>query len=529
MKSVGRMYRKHEGIPSDGPWDAIVIGSGMGGLTAASLLAKHGKKVLLLEQNRIVGGCTQSYERDGYKWTVGMHYVGKGEFTRNLFDGVTDKKVEWQDMPPIYNRFVIDGEEYEVPAGLGSYVEFLKSRFPNEAVAIDGYIELVTSFGRSSRDFFAQKAFPEEATEESYDQVCEPFHQFSDRTTLDVLSGLTDDPKLIAVLCANWGDHGLPPGESSFAMHCMLFQHFVDGAAYPVGGGEAFASTMAPSIEAAGGAVVSNAEVDQVLVRNGRTYGVRLTSGEDIRADIVISNAGVQNTFGRLLEPDVASNFGLRKQLEGIEDAYTVVGANVGLSSSTDEINIQPANLWLHPTSDLDANLKAHQESFEAPFGFVFMTFPSAKDPSWDENFPGKSVVEIHAYTTYEHFEQWAGTSWRKRGNSYEKLKQDIKERLLEHLYAHVPGARGAVDVVEISTPLSYETFLKRERGGFMGIAPSPKRYRQRWLRAPTPIAGLYLTGQDIALDSLTGAMMGGIITASSVLQRDLMTELLEV
>ncbi|WP_448044988.1 hypothetical protein [Bradyrhizobium liaoningense] len=113
-----------------------------------------------------------------------------------------------------------------------------------------------------------------------------------------------------------------------------------------------------------------------------------------------------------------------------------------------------------------------------------------------------------------------------KRGEDYLALKEKIRQRLLDELFRHVPAARSALDYVEVSTPLSYETFVKRERGGFMGIESSPQRFRQTWLRATTPIDGLFLSGQDVSTDGVIGALVGGVLASSAVLGRDLMRDL---
>ncbi len=528
MESIGTAYRSARGLP--GPWDAIVIGSGMGGLSAASLLAQDGLRVLLLEQNRIVGGCTQSYERDGYRWNVGMHYIGEVQSehttTWQLFDAVTRGGIDWNPLPAVYNRMLIGARHYEIPAGAEAYAAALKRYFPAEAEAIDRYLALVARVPRTAGPYFAQKALPETTAEKVYDDLCAPFHGYSDRSTLDVLSELTADPELIAVWCANWGDYSLPPSKSSFAMHCMLNKHYLNGASYPIGGGLAFARAIEPIVASSGGAIVHSAEVQRILVREGRAVGVRLASGEDVTAPRVVSNAGAQNTFGRLLEPSVAAAYGLHECLAEVGDSYALVGVNVGLSRPAAELGIDPANVWAHPTCDFDANLAAHADDFEAPFPFLFVTFPSAKDPSWDRHFPGKATVEMYGFTRFEHFEPWRGTSWRRRGEGYEARKRNIEERLLSALVDLVPKARECVDVVEVSTPLSYETFLKRERGGFMGVEASPARFRAHWLRAPTPITGLYLSGQDVTTDGVIGALVGGVIAASAVLERDLLSEI---
>ena len=123
MRTTGQPYRKHHGICGD--FDTIVIGSGMGGMTAATILARYGQRVLLLEQNTTVGGLTQSYSRDGYVWNTGLHYVGDvdkpSKTTRRLFDYLTDGQVEWSPLPQIYNRMMIADREYPIPAGADEF------------------------------------------------------------------------------------------------------------------------------------------------------------------------------------------------------------------------------------------------------------------------------------------------------------------------------------------------------------------------------------------------------------------------
>ena len=369
-----------------------------------------------------------------------------------------------------------------------------------------------------------QKALPQSRAEHVYDRMCGDFHGFSDQLTIDVLSELTADRELIAVICANWGDYSLEPTKSSFAMHCMLAKHYLNGGHYPVGGGAAFARSIVPIIERAGGVVLHSAEVAEIIVSQGRTTGVRLASGEEFACPIVISNAGVQNTFGRLLSAPVKTASGLDGATSQVVESYAVVGVNIGFNRSAGELGFDGANIWAHPSNDFEANLEAHRRDFEAPFPWTFATFPSAKDPSWD--YSGKATVEMCGYTDFRHFEKWSATRWMKRGEDYLVLKEKIRERLLDDLFRHVPTARSALDYVEVSTPLSYETFVKWERGGFMGIESSPKRFRQTSLRASTPVGGLYLTGQDVSTDGVIGALVGGVLAGSAVLGRDLMSDI---
>ncbi|MBI3367460.1 MAG: NAD(P)/FAD-dependent oxidoreductase, partial [Burkholderiales bacterium] len=366
--TTGTPYRKHHGI--QGSFDTVVVGSGMGGLALASHLAQAGQKVLLLEQNNIVGGMTQAYSRNGYRWTVGMHYIGEvgkpNSAGWKLFNRVTGGRLRWAPMPAIFNRMVIAGRSYDVPAGPQAYAEFLINHFPAEAQAIQTYMALMGSVAKSSAPYFGAKALPPAAGEALMQRHGEEFRRFARQTTQDVLCGLTRNDELIAVICANWGDYSLEPSKSSFAMHCMLAKHYLHGAHYPEGGGAAFAQTMVPIIEAAGGRVLHSAEVAEVLVEGEVVQGVRLASGEVVRCTRVVSNAGVQNTFGRLLRGNSPGVQAAKALLPKVQDTYAVVGLNIGFKAGPAELGFTPANIWSHPGPDFEANLVAHRRDFDA-------------------------------------------------------------------------------------------------------------------------------------------------------------------
>ena len=528
MYTTGQAYKRRLGI--SGEYDIIVIGSGMGGLGAASVLAQQGKRVLVLEQHNVVGGLTQSYDRNGYRWSVGMHYVGdvgsRATLTWKMFDYATQGALKWAHLPPIYNRMVVGEKTYRIPAGLEPYREALVGWFPGEADAINQYLDLIVMAAKSSGPFFAMKAFPIGFNDERLSEASKAFREFSERTTGEVIDSLTSNKELKAVLCANWGDYGLEPSRSSFAMHAMLKKHYLNGASYPEGGGRAFADAMVPIIESSGGKVYYGAEVDKILIENGLAKGVLLMSGEEVRAETVISNAGLRNTYGRLMQDEDRREHGIDKLRESVTYTGAFVGLHIGLEGSARELGFEPSNIWAHPGADFNSNLKAHQEDFNAPFPYHFVTFASAKDPTWDANFPNKSTIELYAFTDYRHFSRFAGTRWMKRGEEYDQMKKSIEEGLLEDLYRLVPTAKGAVRYVEASTPLTYETFIRKEFGDFLGVESSPQRYQQEWLRSTTPIKNLFLSGQDVTSDGMIGALFGGVICASAILGKDMLSEI---
>ena len=225
-------------------WDAIVIGSGIGGLAAAALLSKHaGKKVLVLERHYTAGGYTHSFRRPGYAWDVGVHYVGEtldpASPVRATFDHLTDGKLAWQPMPEVYDRAVIAGRTFDFPAGPENLRAALKQAFPGEASAIDGYLGAVRAVQKAARLYFVEKAIPRPIARLAGGFMRAGFLKWASQTTLDVLRRFTKNQDLIGVLTAQWGDYGLPPAQSSFGMHAIIAQHYFEGAGYPVGGAAA--------------------------------------------------------------------------------------------------------------------------------------------------------------------------------------------------------------------------------------------------------------------------------------------------
>jgi all-trans-retinol 13,14-reductase len=514
---IGRRYR-----PSrlDGPYDALVIGSGIGGLTVAALLAELGRRVAVLEQHYTAGGATHSYERAGYEWDVGVHYLGDmGARTtvRRLMDFLTGGRLDWAPMDAHYDRFFIGENVYDAVAGREAFRDNLVGYFPREAAAIDRYLQLLGEVSRAMRTFTLERTLPPWAAAVAGPILRRRLPASFTRTTWEVLSDLTSDPELIAVLTGQWGDMGLPPKRSSFVVQALIARHYLHGGYYPVGGAWRIADTILPRIRAAGGEVFTYASVEEVLVHDGRTHGVRMSDGTEIPCGCVISDAGAINTFARLLPAAVAREHGYDDRLESVRSSIGHLGMYVGLKGSAEDFGLPRTNYWIYPDNDYDAAVDRFVADPSGPFPVVYISFPSAKDPDFDRRHPGRSTIEIVAPAPYEMFERWAGRTWGRRGEDYEALKDALGERLLEHLYDRLPAVRGRVDYRELSTPLSMQWFCGWSRGELYGLDHDPERLAQRWLRPRTKVPGLWLTGQDVMSCGVSGAMMGGVACATAV------------
>lgn len=514
---IGYRYRPKRLAPE---YDAIIIGSGMGGLTSAALLSELGWRVCVLEQHYTAGGYTHSYERNGYEWDVGVHYigdVGAQTQTRRMFDFLSNGQLEWAPMDAEYDRFYVGDKVFNTQAGKREFRENLLRQFPDEQDAIDAYLKLLAGSGGALSAFGMGRAM-----KPWQQSIAQPYLNWKTpevyyRNTYEVLSELTDDQDLIAVLCGQWGDMGLPPKQSTFLVHSMIARHYLYGGYYPVGGAWKIAESIIPKIQKAGGEVFTYARVKQILVENGKVRGVEMKDGHCIDCECVISSAGVDNTFRHLLPAEIVEKVGYTEKLENVNPSFAHLGMYIGLAETAEELELPKTNFWIYPGNDYDAAVEAFLQDNNAPFPVVYISFPSAKDPDYLNRHPGTATIEIVAPAPYEWFAQWRDKTWGKRGDEYEAFKAELGERLLQHLYDKVPQVRGKIDYFEVSTPLSTDWFGGYQQGELYGLAHTAERMQQKWLRPQTDIKGLWLTGQDILTCGVTGAMMAGMLTTMSM------------
>ncbi len=516
---IGRRYRANR---LDSDYDAIVIGSGMGGLTSAACLSRVGKKVLVLEQHYTAGGFTHAYARNGYEWDVGIHYIGdvgsKRTIASRLFDLVCDGQLEWAPMDNNYDRFFIGDNVFDAVAGRSQYIEDLKARFPAEHDAIDEYMLRMSEVNKAMRWVMMDKLSSGVGGKVLSSFSKRRIPDYFNRPTYEVLKELTDNELLIGFITGQWGDCGAPPHESSFSIHCLIAKHYLHGAYYPVGGASRIAETAIPVIQKGGGEVFTYANVKQILVENNKATGVCMEDGTEIKAPLVISNAGVFNTFKKLLPPPVTEQYGYNEKLTQVKSSCAHLGLYIGIKESAENLGLPKTNFWIYPNSDHKKNIAAFREDYKAEFPAVYISFPSAKDPSWESRYPGTATIEIVAPAEYDVFEKWKDQQWGKRGEDYDALKDYFTERLLEHLYDKLPQLRGKIDYCELSTPLSTDFFCAYPRGEMYGLEHDTQRFEQEWLKPKTEIKNLFLTGQDIMSCGVSGALVSGFVTAVSAL-----------
>lgn len=523
----GMLYNAFKGHADS--WDAIVIGSGIGGLSVASLLSKQGKKVLLLERHYEIGGFTHVFKRKGYAWDVGLHYVGQahipGTTLNKVFRYASDEKLEWAPLDDAYDRIVFGDRHIDFVRGKENLRATFKKEFPDakDQASIDAYFKLLEEVENIGIGYYVEKALPPFLSKIFGPWLRRGMLRYSDKTTLEVLRGITDNEQLIGVLTAQYGDYGVMPSESSFYMHALVANHYMDGGAYPVGGAGQIANTMVPVIEKAGGAVLFMADVKEIIVENNKAVGVRMADGKEIRSKYVISNAGVVNTFSRLLPKAVRDQHGLEEKLKQLEPSAAHMGLYIGIKESQKTLKMPACNYWVFPEEYNHERGRGNYKTFTDQIPVAYISFPSAKDPAWEEKHPGLSAVEIIILLPWEWFEKWQDIERRKTTEDYQQMKQAVADQLLEILYRVEPSLRGKVDYYEVSTPLSTRKYVNHPHGEIYGAAHTPKRFRQDFLKPYTPVKNLFMSGQDVMVASIAGGLMGGMLCASAILKKDML------
>ncbi|MBT6198203.1 MAG: NAD(P)/FAD-dependent oxidoreductase, partial [Pelagibacteraceae bacterium] len=338
-------------------YDAIIIGSGMGSLTTAALLSKEGKKVMVLERHYTAGGFTHVFKRRGYEWDVGIHYIGEVQnpntAIRKMFDYVSNNQLEWADMGEVYDKIIIGDKTYDFVKGVENFKAQMIEYFPNESKAIQEYINLVFDSNKNMKKFYLEKTLPNFISAFLGFFLKRKYLKYSSKTTYQVISSLTDNKELIKVLTGQYGDYGLPPKQSSFAMHASVAKHYFNGGSFPIGGSSKIASTIDKVIESSKGTILVHAEVDQIIIEDNVAKGVVMYDGKKFYSDLIISGTGVFHTYQKLINEKVRLKHGFEKNLTQVSPSVAHGCLYIGLNGTSEDLKLPKFNLWIYP-KDID-------------------------------------------------------------------------------------------------------------------------------------------------------------------------------
>jgi all-trans-retinol 13,14-reductase len=495
-------------------WDTIVIGSGIGGLTAAAALARSGQRVLVLEQHTVAGGLTQTFERDDWSFATGVHYVSgvgpgpDGQFGR-LLSWLTDGALQFTDCGNPYDIVRLPGFEFAIEHPQAAYRQALEARFPSQHSAIDGWFKQLDAAGRSARSLMVMRGLPPWLAWGWRWLRGAEVRRFSQQTLAQALTAI-DDARLRAVLGARWGDYGAAPDTAPLLEHALVTGAYDSGAYYPVGGPARFAQTMQPAIVAAGGQVRLGADVKQIVVTDGRARAVVFDhegAQHTEQARCIVSAMGVTNTVA-CLDPKVAPAW--HDTVQALRPGLSYLALYLGFEGDIAAAGATTANLWIYESEDIGRVWQAPADE-DAPG--LFVSFPSLKDPAHK----GKPTGEVVALCDARAFAAWLHLPAGERPEEYLALKAWVEERLLAQFRRHFPALAPMLRFHELSTPVTQQHFVRSPEGAMYGIEMSAQRLASGALDVRTPVPGLLLAGQDVSGPGIQAACVSGLLAAAAI------------
>jgi phytoene dehydrogenase-like protein len=498
-------------------YDAIVIGSGAGGLTTAVALAQAGKKVLVLEQHDRPGGWTHSFTLNGYRFSPGVHYIGdlqEGGGLRRIYDGLgVSQDLAFVELNPDgYDHIFIGEKRIDFPKGKENLVERLKSHFPHEAQGIDDYFADLTAMVEGLRHLGTLrnplKTVSGAATTLKWIRA----------TGADLINAHISDPILRGVLAGQSGDHGMPPSQVSAFFHAGITNHYLNGGYYPLGGAFTLPRAFVRALKRAGGEIRLQSRVKRILIEGNMVTGVELDTGEVIRAGIVVSNADPEVTFGQLIGRDRLPSR-LRRKLDSVTYSTSCLSLFFATDMDLRRAGLDSGNMWYYDHPDVDRiytdGLTDAAVREETPPG-MFLTVTTLKDPS--KMHSGHHTCESFAFVGYDAFEKWAHTKYGARPTDYEGMKEDLAWRMVRGLEKRIPGLSKHIVYYSLGTPLTNEHYLNATRGNLYGIDKRPSQIGPWSFTPRAGFDGLYLCGQSTLSHGVAGVTASGIEAAKAVL-----------
>jgi len=486
----------------------VIIGSGLGGLMSGAILSKNGYKVTVLEKNPKIGGCLQSYNRDGAIFETGVHYIGgldKGQNLYKIFSylGLLDKiKIERLDLEH-FDKFSFgdNPKEYNFSQTYERYIDSLSKDFPNEKTGIINYCNHV-------RDICSKFSLYNLEQGDFIDKV-----HLLDANARDTINSFIKDPLLQNILAGNNKLYAGVAEKSPFYIHALIINSYIESSWRVIGGSSQLANSLAEIIKSNGGEVVTKTKVTKIQTSEGIAVKVICSNGNEYIGDQFISNLHPATTVA-ITQPD-----GFRKAyINRIESLENTLGAFIlNVVFKKDLFPLKNYNVYHHSTPHevWDA---VNYKWEDWPNCFALFNTTSGDNYS--------KAASIMTYLRYEDLKPWHNTYntiWEPgdRGSDYIDFKEMCAQKLFNLVEKKYPGFRNTVETYHTITPLTYRDYTGTPQGSLYGILKDHREPLKSFIPVRTRIPNLLLTGQNLNVHGVLGVTLNAITTCGELVGID--------
>ncbi len=494
-------------------YEAVVIGSGVSGMSAAVALAKHGMSVLVLEQHRRPGGLMQTFEREGCLFPTGIHSVGSLDPGQVLWRylkylGILDRVCPVRMDADGFHEYRFGDFGFRMPMGQAAFRQRLTDMFPGDRTGIDTFFADMRDTVRRFPLYSLQSDGEESHTRQAQMDHAPSEHSPSVQSYVD---HLTANAKLKMILTGINPLYGMVPAECPLYVHFLVLDSFLNSAwRFDESRSSGISGAFEDQLTAFGGDIRCNSCVTAVESKHGAVCAVHLADGEVIPTERVIYT-GHPGYLGRLSH-DRALRPAYRQRLAELPDTPGICGVAIEWESSECPLNL--CDRFIYASGNVHAQYEGRQSGAIPHFVFVTATPRPHR---------GMHCVQALCISGDEEWAPWADTQTGKRPPLYAERKLALAEQLLAVLKATWPSAASGIRVSDTFTPLTFRDHTMTPFGSAYGIKKSVSWSAR--LSTVTRLRGLFLAGQSVVLSGVVGSIISSIEACGSILGRRYLME----